>query len=165
MDRFVSTYTKKIDAKGRVSVPASFRTVLARDGFDGGIYCYPSLDSQALDAGGQRLVNRIDGILEEVPAYSDERDPLATALFGESEILKIDQDGRTILPERLRDHAGITNEVTFVGLGHKFQMWEPQSFEAYRKQSRGKMDDLRKSLGAGRRLSEGTEGGNEDARE
>jgi MraZ protein len=56
MDQFVSAFTNKIDTKGRVSVPASFRSVLAKDGLDG-IYCYPSLDAPALDAGGQRLVD------------------------------------------------------------------------------------------------------------
>ena len=100
MDQFVSAFTNKIDTKGRVSVPASFRTVLAKDGLDG-IYCYPSLDAPALDAGGQRLVDKINGLVEGLAPYSDERDQLATALFGTSEILSIDQDGRTILPERL----------------------------------------------------------------
>ncbi len=166
MDRFVSTYVKKIDAKGRISIPQPFRNVLAADGFAGQFYCYPSLDNSALDAGGQRLVDRIDGIIEQLLPYSDERDPLATALFGESEIIKIDQDGRAVLPERLRDHAKITSEVTFVGLGNKFQIWEPETFENYRKQSRGKMDDLRKLLGAGDRSdatkrSDGQEGARE----
>src|SRR6476619_1395279 len=106
MDQFVSAFTNKIDTKGRVSVPASFRTVLAKDGLDG-IYCYPSLDAPALDAGGQRLVDKINGLVEGLAPYSDERDQLATALFGTSEILSIDQDGRTILPERLREHADL----------------------------------------------------------
>ena len=105
MDRFVSTYVKKIDAKGRISIPQPFRNVLAADGFAGQFYCYPSLDNPALDAGGQRLVKRIDGIIEQLLPYSDERDPLATAFFGESEIIKIDQDGRAILTERLLGHA------------------------------------------------------------
>src|SRR5882724_7891968 len=51
MDRFVSHYTLRLDAKGRVSIPAPFRAVLARDGFEG-LYCYPTLDRPALDAGG-----------------------------------------------------------------------------------------------------------------
>ncbi len=65
MDQFVSTFTNKIDAKGRVSVPVSFRTVLAKDGFEG-IYCYPSLDDSALDAGGQRLVGKIQLLLANI---------------------------------------------------------------------------------------------------
>jgi MraZ protein len=35
MDRFVSNFTLRLDSKGRVSIPASFRSVLARDGFEG----------------------------------------------------------------------------------------------------------------------------------
>ena len=61
MDRFVSHYVLRLDAKGRVSVPASFRAVLARDGFDG-LYCYPALDRPALDAGGNALLSEIDAL-------------------------------------------------------------------------------------------------------
>jgi MraZ protein len=160
MDQFVSTFTNKIDNKGRVSIPASFRTVLAKDGLEG-IYCYPSLDAPALDAGGQRLLNKINALVEDLAPYSDERDQLATALFGTSEILTIDQDGRTILPERLREHAGITNQITFVGLGAKFQLWEPKRFETYQAEARQKVRDLRKLLGAGRRDRGGPEGARE----
>ncbi|HWM30572.1 MAG TPA: division/cell wall cluster transcriptional repressor MraZ [Methyloceanibacter sp.] len=160
MDQFVSTFTNKIDTKGRVSIPASFRTVLAKDGLEG-IYCYPSLDAPALDAGGQRLLNKINALVEDLAPYSDERDQLATALFGTSEILSIDQDGRTILPERLREHAGITNQITFVGLGEKFQLWEPKRFETYQAEARQKVRDLRKLLGAGRRDRGGPEGARE----
>ena len=60
MDRFVSNYTLRLDAKGRVSIPAPFRAVLARDGFDG-LYCYPALDQPALDAGGNALLGRDRG--------------------------------------------------------------------------------------------------------
>jgi MraZ protein len=160
MDQFVSTFTNKIDTKGRVSVPASFRTVLAKDNYDG-IYCYPSLDAPALDAGGKRLVDKINGLVQDLAPYSDEYDHLATALFGTSELLSIDQDGRTILPERLREHAGISTHVTFVGLGEKFQMWEPKRFSTHLSEARQKVRDLRKLLGAGRRGSGGPEGARE----
>jgi MraZ protein len=160
MDQFVSTFTNKIDTKGRVSVPASFRTVLAKDNYDG-IYCYPSLDAPALDAGGKRLVDKINGLVQDLAPYSDAYDHLATALFGTSEVLSIDQDGRTVLPERLREHAGISSSVTFVGLGEKFQMWEPKRFETHLAEARQKVRDLRKLLGAGRRGSGGPEGARE----
>jgi MraZ protein len=152
MDRFVSTFTNKIDSKGRVSVPASFRTTLERDGYAGGIYCYPSLDAPALDAGGQSLANKIDGLLDGLPDYSDERDELSVALYGDVHVLSIDQDGRIVLPETLRAHAGVNSHVTFVGLGTKFQMWEPARFEARRARAREKVHDHRRLFGAGRRL-------------
>jgi MraZ protein len=162
MDRFVSTFTNKIDAKGRVSIPAPFRAVLERDGYSqgagggagagpgasatgaAGIYCYPSLDAPALDGGGERLAQKIDGLLRGLADYSDERDELSVALYGDVQILNIDGDGRIVLPEGLRLHAGLTNLVTFVGLGDKFQMWEPGTFEQRRKAAREKVQEHRK---------------------
>jgi MraZ protein len=169
MDRFVSTFTNKIDAKGRVSVPASFRAVLERDGYTegstGGIYCYPSLDAPALDAGGQSLARKIDGLLDGLPDYSDERDELSVALYGDVQILAIDQDGRIVLPEGLRTHAGLSTHVTFVGLGSKFQMWAPARFEERRARAREKVQDHRRLFGAGTRLDQGDRGGEGGARE
>ena len=144
MDRFVSTFTNKIDAKGRVSIPASFRAVLERDGYAGGIYCYPSLDAPALDAGGERLAKKIDGLLAGLPDYSDERDELSVALYGDVQVLSLDGDGRIILPQALRAHAGLQSEVTFVGLGDKFQMWSPERFDARRRAAREKAQEHRK---------------------
>lgn len=153
MDRFVSTYTNKIDAKGRVSIPAAFRAVLERDGYKSGstvgIYCYPSLDAPALDAGGERLAQKIDGLLSGLPDYSDERDELSVALYGDVQVLTVDGDGRIVLPEGLRAHAGLSGAVTFVGLGDKFQMWEPVRFEERRQRAREKVQDHRKLFGSG----------------
>lgn len=151
MDRFVSTFTNKVDAKGRVSIPAAFRAVLERDGYksggSAGIYCYPSLDAPALDAGGERLAQKIDGLLAGLQDYSDERDELSVALYGDVQVLSLDADGRIVLPEALRAHAGIDGQVTFVGLGDKFQMWEPGRFAERRERARNKVQDLRKLLG------------------
>ena len=149
MDRFVSTFTNKVDAKGRVSIPASFRAVLERDGYAGGIYCYPSLDAPALDAGGERLARKIDGLLSGLPDYSDERDELSVALYGDVQILSIDGDGRIVVPQALRAHAGLDSQVTFVGLGDKFQIWAPGAFEERRERAREKAQEHRKLFGAG----------------
>jgi MraZ protein len=148
MDRFVSNFTSRLDAKGRVSIPAPFRTVLAKDGFEG-LYVHPALDAPALDAGGNRLLNEIETFLASLPPYSDERDQLSTALFGTSEILKVDPEGRVILTEAVKAHAGVADQVTFVGLGHKFQIWEPERFRTHLEQARAKVRDLKRSLGAG----------------
>jgi MraZ protein len=151
MSRFVSTYINKIDAKGRVSVPAPFRAVLEHDRYGGGdavgVYCYPSLDAPALDAGGERLARRIDGLLRGLPDYSDERDELSVALYGDVQVLQIDQDGRIVLPQGLRAHADIGTEIAFVGLGEKFQLWEPGRFAERRARAREKVDAHRRLLG------------------
>jgi MraZ protein len=129
MDRFVSHYTLRLDAKGRVSIPAPFRAVLARDGFDG-LYCYPALDRPALDAGGHALLAEIEALIASYPPYSDQREQFSLALYGTSETLRLDGEGRVVLSDALKSHAGIAEAVAFVGLGHKFQIWEPGRFRA-----------------------------------
>src|SRR4051812_39167258 len=147
MNRFVSNFTNRLDSKGRVSIPAPFRAVLARDGFEG-LYVHPALDAPALDAGGNTLLNEIDAFLSTLSPYSDERDQLSTALFGTSEVLKVDPEGRVILTDSVKVHAGITDAVTFVGLGQKFQIWEPERFRAHLEEARTKVLDLKRVLGA-----------------
>lgn len=149
MDRFVSNYTNRLDAKGRVSIPAQFRAVLARDGYEG-LCVLPSLDQKVLDAGGNALFSEIDRLLESFAPYSPERDEMSTALLGTSEILKLDAEGRVILTETLKSYAGITDQVTFVGHGHKFQIWEPETFRAHLEEARAKARDLRRRVGESR---------------
>jgi MraZ protein len=147
MDRFVSNYTLRLDAKGRVSIPAPFRGVLARDGFDG-LYCYPTLASPSLDAGGHALLKEIEALIARFPPYSDQRDEFSVALYGTSETLKLDGEGRVILSEPMKAHAGITDAVAFVGLGHKFQIWEPARFRAQLAEATEKVRALKRELGS-----------------
>jgi len=147
MNRFVSTYIMRLDAKGRVSIPASFRAVLARDGYEG-LYCHPALDRPALDAGGNALLSEIETLILRYPPYSDEREQFAAALYGRSETLKPDSEGRIILTETLKAHTGVTDAVAFVGLGHKFQIWEPERFRAHLTEATDKVRALKKSLGS-----------------
>jgi len=145
MDEFVSTFTNRLDSKGRVSVPASFRQVLVRDGFEG-LYCCPTLDQNAVDAGGLRLQQQIRASLSRFEPFSEDHEYLSTTLIGESEILKLDTEGRVGLTDTLKSYAGIVDQVTFVGQGYKFQIWEPARFAAYRSEARNRLRDLRRRL-------------------
>lgn len=147
MDRFVSNYTLRLDAKGRVSIPATFRSVLAGDGFDG-LYCYPALDRPALDAGGNALLGEIENLIARFPPYSEEREQFAAALYGRSETMKPDSEGRIILSEHLKTHAGVKDAASFVGLGHKFQIWEPERLKAHLAEANEKIRALKKTLGS-----------------
>ena len=146
MDRFFSTFTHRLDSKGRVSIPAPFRAALARDGGDT-LHALPCLDAQALDCGGNALLREIDGLVASFPPYSPERDALSTALLGTSEVLKMDSEGRVVLTESLKTWAGIALEATFVGQGHKFQIWEPERFRARLEEARLRARDLRSGVG------------------
>ena len=161
MDRFVSHYMLRLDAKGRVSVPAPFRAVLARDGFDG-LYCYPALDRPALDAGGNALLSEIEALIAGLPLYSDQREQFSLALYGSSETLKIDGEGRVQLTETLKAHAAITETVSFVGLGHKFQIWEPGRFQAEFAEATAKVRALRQASGTRMAAAEKPPGAREE---
>lgn len=147
MDRFVSNFTLRLDSKGRVSIPASFRSVLARDGFDG-LHCYPALDRPAIDAGGNALMAEIEALIARYAPFSEEREQFALALYGTSETLRIDGEGRVILSDALKRHAHITDAVCFVGLGNKFQIWEPGRFQNELAEATGKVRALKAQLGS-----------------
>jgi MraZ protein len=159
MDRFVSHYVLRLDAKGRVSIPAPFRAVLARDGFDG-LYCYPTLDRPALDAGGNALLGEIEALIARYSPYSEQREQFSAALYSTSEILKIDGEGRVVLSESLKTHAEIADAVAFAGLGHKFQIWEPGRFRAELAEATEKVRAWKKQLGS-RVAAEGPHGARE----
>ena len=152
MDRFFSHFILKLDAKGRVSVPAPFRAVLSREPTES-LFCYPALDRPALEAGGTSLMREIEDLIGRFPPFSDEREQFATALYGTGETLKLDPEGRVTLSDPLKDHAGIMDAVAFVGLGHKFQIWAPDRFSARLSEATGKMRSLKKRLGAERAVN------------
>lgn len=146
--RFVSTIPARLDGKGRVSIPAPFRAVLEGDGYPG-LFMHPALDLKALEAGGNRLLAEIDGLIGRYPPYSEARDLIATALLGASEHLKVDPEGRIALPERFKVHAGITREVVFVGLGDRFRLFSPDMFAAQEAEATAKLRALKASLTGG----------------
>lgn len=124
---FRGTVTNKVDAKGRVSVPAKFRAQIEADNLNS-IVCYPALRGKVIEAGGRRLMEQIDFMLSQLEPFSEEAEALSHSLIGASVELAFDSEGRVSLPEPLRDVAGITNAVTFVGLGTRFQLWEPNTY-------------------------------------
>ncbi len=142
MDRFLSHFTHRFDAKGRISIPAPFRAVLAKDGFDG-LYVTPSLDLPALDCGGHAFLREIDALLGGMPAHSSQRDIFATALLGATQVLRPDAEGRVSLSEKFRNRLGLGAEAAFVGHGHKFQIWEPGRFFAQLAQAQAAVRQLR----------------------
>ncbi len=148
VDRFVSHFSNRLDAKGRISIPASFRAVLARDGHEG-LYVYPSLEEASVDCGGNALLRGIDDVLARYSPYSQEWEALSIALNGTSEILNIDGEGRVVLTEMIKTTACISSEVTFVGQGHKFQIWEPGRFRAHLEEAKLRLREVRRQLSSG----------------
>ncbi len=130
VELFISTYVNKVDRKGRVSVPATFRSTLATNRQPNLVIAFPSMKLPALECtGGDRMVEMHDRI-ETLQQFSEEYENLSL-LFAEAQPLIMDGEGRVILPEKLKEYAHITSDVAFVGLGAMFQLWDPAGYEAH----------------------------------
>ena len=131
MDWFVSTILNKLDAKGRVSVPAEFRKVLAGQGTEG-LYCIKSISRDpSLTGFGNTLLSELSASLKpRNPLLDKNYAAQAHGMFGQVRHLAIDDEGRVRLPDELIAHCGITDRVAFVGLNAIFEIWNPDTLEA-----------------------------------
>lgn len=127
MALFLSTYTKKIDKKGRVLVPNAFRAVLTADA-SAGLVVYGSFINPCIEACGIRRIEALAGRIEALDPFSEEYDAFASTILGGSQELAFDGEGRVMLPDALLVPAGISEEVIFVGKGQTFEIWEPKRY-------------------------------------
>ena len=128
---FLSSYENKLDKKGRVSVPASFRAHLNSLGYNGFI-SYPSFNHSALEGCSQDRIEKLSNTIDSLNPFEEKRDYFATSILSESVNLQFDSEGRVSFTEKLLSHAKIKNNILFVGLGKTFQIWEPKLFEKFK---------------------------------
>ena len=137
--RFRGEGTQKVDAKGRVSIPANYRAVL-RDGdpnWSEGklpefIIVYGDERRDFLECFTIDAANEVDERIARMPRGSDQRRALERLFNGQSLPATVDDTGRIVLPLKLRDKIKIdTNEdAYFIAMGDTFQIWKPETFEA-----------------------------------
>src|SRR4029077_14425203 len=99
----------------------------------------------------------IEALVAGLSPYSEQRERFSLALYGTSETLKVDGEGRVVITDVLMTHAGIADADAFVGLGHKFQIWEPGRFRAELAEATEKVRAYKKQLGS-RVAAEGPHG-------
>ena len=142
---FLSTHENKMDKKGRVSVPANFRSHLNSVGYNGFI-AYPSFNHPALEACSQDRIEKLSNTIDSLNPFEEKRDFFATSILSESENLQFDTEGRVSLSNKLLKHAKINKSILFVGLGKTFQIWEPKNFEKFKTFARKKAFQNRSNL-------------------
>ena len=142
---FLSTHENNLDKKGRVSVPASFRSYLNSLGYNG-IICYPSFNNFSIEACAQNRIEKISESIDSLNPFEEKRDVFATSVLADSVNLQFDSEGRISIPEKLLEHAKIKQSMLFVGQGKTFQIWEPKLFEKFKIQARKKANLNRASL-------------------
>jgi len=142
---FLSTFENKLDKKGRVSVPASYRAYLSNLGYNG-VICFPSFNNSSIEAWSQDRIEKISYAIDSLNPFEEKRDYFATSILAESINLQFDSEGRISLSSKLLKHAKIKNSMLFVGQGQTFQIWEPTIFEKFRVNAKRKSNLNRSSL-------------------
>ncbi len=130
MRLFLSTYTNKIDKKGRVSVPASFRSVVAA-GSHNSIIAYNSLKNNCIEACSVERIQSLHEMIDKLDPYSAQHEIFSTLVLGKSIELSFDPEGRVVIPEDLMAFAGLKEQACFVGKGNTFEIWNPDQLGGY----------------------------------
>ncbi len=125
---FTGEYRHTVDDKGRLAVPARFRAELAQGAqvsnwMDGCVALHPLAVWEA-------LARQIDAL-----PFTDPRGrTLRRMLFGSAQDISLDRQGRFVLPQWLREDAGIDKEVVLVGAGNRIELWSPERWSKYSEQ-------------------------------
>jgi MraZ protein len=135
--QFLGTHTSKLDAKGRVSIPAPFRHVLsAAGGPKTPLVLRPSHTHPCLEGWSVSGFEALTEPLDRLNVLGEEYEDLAAALFADAHPSEPDAEGRVVLPAALIAHANLTDRAVFMGLGKRFQIWEPVAAEERRIKAR-----------------------------
>ena len=131
---FLSTFEKQLDSKRRIVVPVEYRA-LTSGPFDG-VFCYPSVEADCLEGGGQALFETHKQTIQSLEFGDPIRTALETTVYGGLARLGFDTAGRITLPETLCAQFGLTDWVAVVGMGDRFQIWSREAFHAHRAEQR-----------------------------
>ncbi|MXQ06536.1 division/cell wall cluster transcriptional repressor MraZ [Alphaproteobacteria bacterium GH1-50] len=129
---------QKVDAKGRVSIPAHFRRVLeAGDpSWTEGkapefVIVYGDERRDFLECFTIDAANEVDAAIAALPRGSTKRRAMEKVFHGQSMPLTVDETGRIVLPAKLRQKIGIDGEAYFIAMGDTFQIWKPETHERH----------------------------------
>jgi MraZ protein len=128
---------QKVDTKGRVSVPALFRRVIeagdpacadgVRPNF---VIVYGTQRQKFLECYTQSSIAEIDRRIARMPLGSKERKMLERIYQSFALPTQVDDDGRIVLPQKLRDKIGLDGEAFFIAAGDRFEIWKPETYAA-----------------------------------
>jgi len=145
MTRFLGTHKGKLDKKGRISVPAGFRGVLADLG-EPDLVLVPSFRQPCIECWPARVFDEQTAGHDALDLFSDAADDLAGAIFGQAALLRPDTEGRVTLDEQHVEAAALTEALLFIGARRRFQIWDAERGAAYLRESRIRARDFRLTL-------------------
>ncbi len=148
--RFRGESHHKVDNKGRVSIPASFRRVLeAGDpNWKSGetpelVIVYGDHRRAYLECYTMNAIDEVDDKIDALPRGSMERKMLQRLFHGQSFPTSVDETGRLVLPAKLRQKIDLEGEAFFIAAGDTFQIWKPETYDTVERAKEEEwLDDL-----------------------
>lgn len=119
----IGQYQHNIDVKGRVIVPAKFREDLGER-----FYVTKGLDNCLFVLSLEEWV-RLEKKLQDMPISKARR--LQLFFFSGAAEVETDKQGRILIPQHLRDYAGLNKDITFVGTSNRAEIWDSQRWESF----------------------------------
>ncbi len=92
------------------------------------LYCFQDFVFPAISVGGPELLDRFERQMAAEDPFSDAANQMSLLVHGGGVFVRLDPEGRLMVTDFIRDFTGISTDVTFVGRGDHFQLWEPQAF-------------------------------------
>ena len=145
MALFLSSYENRLDTKGRVSVPASFRASVSGEKF-AGVVLFRSFTHNCIEGLTMSRMEQMAAATDKMGVFDSELDDLTAMLFADARELSFDVTGRIVIPADMLAHAGITDRAVFVGRGNSFQIWNPDAFRATQEKSLNNLRKMRPNL-------------------
>jgi MraZ protein len=128
MSQFIGNSTNRIDSKGRVSVPPSFRPALRKSDKDPADFVLrPSELHPCIEGWPKATIAAMAEAPAEIDPFDEEAEDRALLWYGTAVEPAMDKEGRICLPKEMATMAGITDEVMFIGAGSRFQIWAPEA--------------------------------------
>jgi len=135
--RFRGESDHKVDAKGRVSIPASFRRVIEscdpdwKEGLAPRlIIVYGGATRDFLEGFTIEAMDEVDGKIAKYPRGSARRKAMERLYSAQSVETEVDNTGRIVLPAKLREKIGLDATARFVASGDTFEIWRPETYDA-----------------------------------
>lgn len=121
---FMGKYNHTIDPKGRLSIPSKYREILGDEfvvskGMDGCLYVYANDDWKVFE-----------GKLASLPLMSEEARQFARFFLSGAQPVTVDKQGRILMPQDLRDFAGLEKDVVLAGMGSRIEIWSLERWKA-----------------------------------
>ena len=148
MSHFLNTHANRVDAKGRVSIPAPFRTALRTLCPDGEVplVLRTSHNHACIEGWPTRYFQELGTPLQQMDVFGADQEDMAVSIYADALYVESDKEGRIMLPDPLMQHAGLTDTVLFMGLGRIFQIWEPQAGNRFMAEARQRAHARRLTL-------------------